>query len=218
MEQGTEGGKEMKTPTPEGWPTEEMIEAGLLEMLGRPFDKMVPVRESVEGIFKAMLAAAPPTPTPTPTPTPEWSDSDLPLPEDREIEATHPLVTGRFDLDQEAMRLVSAKHSKFALVALVRWLLTKAEPLPAQGDEPYAYALVSENHNTLIWARDKKVVEVCREKYPNGKFIELFSRPQSDKLREVAEEALDLLEGSVSMPESKKAVQNLRDALKKERS
>lgn len=47
---------------PEGWPTEEMIQAGLLEMLGRPFDKMVPVRESVEGIFKAMLQAAPTPP------------------------------------------------------------------------------------------------------------------------------------------------------------
>lgn len=44
---------------PEGWPTEEMIEAGVLEMLGRPFDKMMPVRESVVGIFKAILQAAP---------------------------------------------------------------------------------------------------------------------------------------------------------------
>lgn len=60
MEQGTEEGKEMKIP--EGWPTKEMIEAGVLEMLGRPFDKMVPVRESVAGIFKAMLAAAPTPP------------------------------------------------------------------------------------------------------------------------------------------------------------
>jgi hypothetical protein len=47
---------------PEGWPTEKMIEAGVLEMLGRSFDKMIPVNESVIGIFKAMLAAAPTPP------------------------------------------------------------------------------------------------------------------------------------------------------------
>lgn len=55
-----------------------------------------------------------------------WDD-DKPLPEDAEISAAHPLRSGRHDLYQEAMRLVGARHSKFALVDLVTWLLLKAE-------------------------------------------------------------------------------------------
>jgi len=53
----------------------------------------------------------------------DWDD--YPLPEDKEIEAAHPLHTGRHDLYAEAMRLVGAKRSKGALVELVNWLLYK---------------------------------------------------------------------------------------------
>lgn len=71
----------------------------------------------------------------TTTPEPQWSGSDLPLPEDNEIEGTHPLTSGRYDLHDEAVRLVSAKHTKFALVALVRWLLTRVEALKAENEQ-----------------------------------------------------------------------------------
>lgn len=54
-------------------------------------------------------------------------DGDKPLPEDDAIAASHPLRSGRHDLYAEAMRLVGAKHSKGALVALVNWLLNERE-------------------------------------------------------------------------------------------
>lgn len=50
---------------------------------------------------------------------------DWPLPEDAEIDRAHPLRSRKHDLYQEAARLVSAKRSKFALVALVNWLLLR---------------------------------------------------------------------------------------------
>lgn len=59
------------------------------------------------------------------------SGRDMPLPEDADISAAFPTRTGRHDLYAEAMRLVGAKHSKGALVALVNWLLAQvAEPCP----------------------------------------------------------------------------------------
>lgn len=57
----------------------------------------------------------------------EWAEDDLPLPEDAEILAAHPLKTDRHDLYMEAMRLVGAKRSKYALVDLVNWLLHRIE-------------------------------------------------------------------------------------------
>ena len=54
-------------------------------------------------------------------------DSDKPIPEDAAINASHPLDTGRHELYAHAMRMVGAKHSKGALVALVNWLLHRVE-------------------------------------------------------------------------------------------
>ncbi len=56
-----------------------------------------------------------------------WTDDDKPLPEDEQIEAAFPTRTGRHDLYAEAMRMVGAKRSKGALVALVNWLLVQGE-------------------------------------------------------------------------------------------
>lgn len=55
-----------------------------------------------------------------------WT-SDAPIPEDAAIAAAHPILTGRHDLYTEALRMVGAKHSKYALVDLVNWLLVRAE-------------------------------------------------------------------------------------------
>jgi hypothetical protein len=54
-----------------------------------------------------------------------WSDA--PQPEDEAIRAAFPTRTGEHGLYGEAMRLVSARHSKYALVALVNWLLSKVD-------------------------------------------------------------------------------------------
>lgn len=57
------------------------------------------------------------------------STEDRPLPEDPLIAAASPATSNspRHDLFMEAMRFVSAKHSKYALVDLVCWLLLRIE-------------------------------------------------------------------------------------------
>lgn len=50
-----------------------------------------------------------------------WDDG--PLPEDTAIDAAFPTRSQRHDIYQEARRLVGAKRSKSALIALVNWLL-----------------------------------------------------------------------------------------------
>ena len=57
-----------------------------------------------------------------------WSSEyDKELPEDKEIAKAHPMASGRHDLFKEATRLVGAKHSKYALIELVNWLLHEKE-------------------------------------------------------------------------------------------
>jgi hypothetical protein len=55
----------------------------------------------------------------------EWSEDDKDLPEDRRIVAAHPVETGDHELYMEALRMVTAKRSKYALVDLVNWLLAR---------------------------------------------------------------------------------------------
>lgn len=55
----------------------------------------------------------------------KWDDR--PLPEDEEIDAAFPTRSDRHDTYAEAMRLVGARYSKGELVALVNWLLIRAE-------------------------------------------------------------------------------------------
>lgn len=54
-----------------------------------------------------------------------WLDASLP--EDAAIDAAFPTRSGRHDLYAEAMRLVGARRTKGALVALVNWLLLERE-------------------------------------------------------------------------------------------
>lgn len=61
------------------------------------------------------------------------NSDDQRLPEDPAIRDAHPLYTGRHDLYDEAMRLVGAKHSRGALVALVNWLLSRVAQLETEG-------------------------------------------------------------------------------------
>ena len=44
-----------------------------------------------------------------------------------QIEAAHPVRTGRHDLYQEAMRLVGERQGKSELVNLVNWLLARLD-------------------------------------------------------------------------------------------
>lgn len=178
---------------PEGWKlvpahwTEEIAEAMADAFSANCSKEVIDNWLHLRPMYEAALAAVPTQPVP------EWSDSDLPLPEDKEIEATHPLVTGRFDLDQEAMRLVSAKHSKFALVALVRWLLTKAETPPEKKDEPVAYQIW--HPEFPIWANcSKGSAERLVATDDVYKVRCLYTRPDNSELRKAAEEALGAIE------------------------
>lgn len=79
---------------------------------------------------------------------------DKPLPEDDEIAAVHPLkqlnkqeAGARWD---EAMRLVSAKHSKGALVELVNWLLLRIDMAPSLLQKDYDHAALQIQIRQLI--------------------------------------------------------------------
>ena len=67
----------------------------------------------------------------------EWPadrEGDRPIPEDAAIEAAFPTRSKSYATYDEAMRMVGAKRSKGALVALVNWLLvTRAAALAAKG-------------------------------------------------------------------------------------
>lgn len=74
-------------------------------------------------------------------PMPAWSapcegaiqgPDDKPIPEDKYIDLAFPTRSERHDLYAHAMRLVGAKYSKGALVALVNWLLHRAEEAKAE--------------------------------------------------------------------------------------
>lgn len=56
-----------------------------------------------------------------------WSEDDRPIPEDNAILDAHPATCEKPDheLYVEAMRMVGAKRSKYALVDLVNWLLVR---------------------------------------------------------------------------------------------
>lgn len=64
--------------------------------------------------------------------TKSWTDSDQKLPEDEAIMEAHPVgskLTTADTIYLEAIRLVSAKRSKYALVDLVNWLLARISDL-----------------------------------------------------------------------------------------
>jgi hypothetical protein len=71
---------------------------------------------------------------------------DSPLPEDDAIDAAHPTRSGRHDLYEEAMRLVGARHSKGALVALVNWLLTERDEARGLVEELFSNRNVADSH------------------------------------------------------------------------
>jgi energy-converting hydrogenase A subunit M len=92
--------------------------------------------------------------------------TDHPLPEDDAIAAAHPMRTGKHDTYQEANRLVSAKHSKGALVELVNWLLVERDALKKElaieqsefdavlSDRDTADSLVKEWHSRFEQAKE----------------------------------------------------------------
>jgi len=67
----------------------------------------------------------------------EWTSEDEPIKEDKEIEAVHPVNVEDEKVHkvyEEALRMVGAKRSKYALVDLVHWLLWRIEGLEKERD------------------------------------------------------------------------------------
>jgi hypothetical protein len=70
-----------------------------------------------------------------------WGDK--PLAEDAAIDAVFPTRSNRHDLYAEALRLVSARHSKGGLVDLVNWLLHRIDAANAD-ERPTGQSIVDE--------------------------------------------------------------------------
>lgn len=83
-----------------------------------------------------------------------WTDDDRPLPEDGQISAAFPTRSGRHDLYGEAMRLVGAKRSKGALVALVTWLLLERSKATARADDAERELQAARNE---LWGKIQKI-------------------------------------------------------------
>jgi len=62
----------------------------------------------------------------------DWLDK--PIPEDNAIDSAFPTISKRHDLYAHAMRMVGARRSKGSLVALVNWLLVRADGTPTALD------------------------------------------------------------------------------------
>jgi hypothetical protein len=105
-------------------------------LLPEPRRKLAAREESVRGAINAMLAAYRAQSARIAALEAErgkpWNDREDEW--SAAIEAAHPTKTQRFDLDDKARQMVSARHSKGALVALVNWLLAQLATLTAERD------------------------------------------------------------------------------------
>ena len=99
---------------------------------------------------------------------------DKPIPEDDAIAAAHPLRTGRHDLYDEAQRLVSAKHSKGALVDLVNWLLHRQDAAETDLKNVMKQALYNEPDGVDLANR---LIRLCLKVFNVLGFIENKRRP-----------------------------------------
>lgn len=140
----------------------------------------------------------------------DW-DQDKPLPEDKAIEKAHPCNSGNHARYAEAMRLVSAKYSKGALVELVNWLLAECDrarnealedTLTAKYTPPAGFALVplcqfegtiheaAFDASTAFWEEEKKRREVHKCEGASIAAFGAFIRKFIENSREYVIEAM----------------------------
>jgi hypothetical protein len=93
---------------------------------------------------------------------------DKPLPEDKEINSAHPISTGRHELYAEALRLIDAKHSKYALVDLVNWLLWRLENRRAAGWVSVEERLPEPCKRVLVWGNTIYIGHISIDITPNS--------------------------------------------------
>jgi hypothetical protein len=98
-----------------------------------------------------------------------WDDEALP--EDEAIDAAFPLTSRRFDLHDEARRLVGAKRSKGALIDLVNWLLHRIEQARAPWANVVAAAVRLADAGQASEDLLRAVREMQRKAYGDGLVI-----------------------------------------------
>lgn len=106
--------------------THDQVSAKTIESLRAERDAALAAQKQAEAEYADLLE-------------PDYSDHDKPIPEDEAIKAAHPIRTGKHAVYVRALEMVSAKHSKGALVEMVNWLLVEIE----KHDEVSAKAIES---------------------------------------------------------------------------
>lgn len=95
----------------------------------------------------------------------EWADR--PTPDDEAIQAVFPTRSNRHDLYREAQRLVGPRHGKFALLAMVNWLLHRIEQAEqrsaAAQPEPCCYEAPAGIHSENCPTRAEDASTPCRK-------------------------------------------------------
>lgn len=101
----------------------------------------------------------------------QWTEDDKPISEDEQIEAAFPTRSMRYDIYFEAMRMVGAKRSKGALVALVNWLLCRcAEATEAERErcarecEDVSRYYPSDDAHVLVWSACSAIAARIRQR------------------------------------------------------
>lgn len=142
---------------------------------------------------------------------PAWADDtddDKPLPEDAEIKAAFPTRSERHDLYGEAMRLVGARRSKGGLVALVTWLLLRAEHQRTEPPLVGSHALDYQRSREMVGARDDESLrEAIKRQRPETPEVGAYARGVRDALETAALVVeLEGAEGTKSLAKSLRAM------------
>lgn len=91
-----------------------------------------------------------------------WEDK--PLPEDKAIYEAFPTRSGSHEAYAEAMRLVGARRSKGALVALVNWLLVERDEAASRARASiarYLFHIASMQVGGILGPQSREIVDFC---------------------------------------------------------
>ena len=96
--------------------------------------------------------------------------------EQEQIEATHPMNTGRHDLYKEALRLVGERHAKYDLVDLVNWFLVRLDLWePKKDGDKFVFTVPYRNYEDakeLLSGISAAVLSVRQEGEPHATVID----------------------------------------------
>lgn len=137
----------------------------------------------------------------------EWSDDDEPLPEDDAIKAAFPTRSGSHETYAEAMRMVGAKRSKGALVALVNWLLVELGQLAERAERADE---LERRYADVVPADDAARAEMVRLFAERQRLVMRKHFGNGDKLAPEDEQRLAGIEARIDEFEMEEAAPGLR--------